>query len=306
MGVRGIGRQLSRSASTISREIIRGGLQSGCYGAFSAHQKMLKHRHRSRVDLHCVSGDLEAHIRDKLLLDWSPEQIVGRLRVEGRSDKVSLQAIYRYIARDKAQGGKLWRHLRILRVIRKKKTGPDWKPRQYLADRVNIDQRPQIVEKRNRLGDYERDTVLGKRGKSVLLTIVDRTSRCLKLAWVATNTCDAIHAKTVSLLKHETLHTLTNDNGFEFLRHKKTARTLGVPIYFANRYRSWERGTNENTNGLLRQYFPKKKDIGRSSKQTIEAVAERLNTRPRKLHGYRTPNEMHRLLKARGVASPLD
>lgn len=302
MGIQGIGRQLKRSASTISREIKKGHLSSGGYGAFSSHQLTLRHRHRRRVDLHSIRGELETEIRGKLELDWSPEQIAGRMRLNGRSDQVSLQAIYRHVARDKVDGGKLWRHLRILRVLRKKKTGLDWKPRQYLADRVNIDQRPQIVEERSRLGDYERDTVLGKRGKSVLLTIVDRTSRRLKLAWATANTCDEIHAKTVGLLKGEILHTITNDNGFEFLRHKQTAEALGVKIYFANRYRSWERGTNENTNGLLRQYFPKKKDIGRSTKGEIEAVAERLNSRPRKTLGFNTPNEIHRLLRTGGVA----
>lgn len=302
LSLRKIGKQLNRAPSSILREVRKGRLFNGRYSALLANRLTLRRRNRPRTELHSIRGSLEIHIRDKLKRDWSPEQIVGRMHLE-KQKTVSWQSIYRYVQRDKRNGGELWRHLRILRTLRKIRTGrPDWKPRQYLADRVNIDQRPKIVEKRKRLGDYERDTVLGKRGKSVLLTVVDRTSRLLKLGWVKTNTCDAIHLKTVSLLKKEVLKTITNDNGFEFLRHRKTAQALGVPIFFANRYRSWERGTNENTNGLLRQYFPKKKDIGNSTNAKIKAIAELINSRPRKTHGYKSANEVHRFLTSGGVA----
>jgi len=305
ISVRAIGRQLNRNASTISRELRkRRSENNGKYLAQHAQKAALSIRCRARPDLHKIRGNTQKYIREKIELDWSPEQITGRMKLE-RKQAIPFLTIYRFIQRDRDCGGKLWTHLRVLKNFRRGRKAKRWKSWSYLPDRVSIEERPKVVEKRNRLGDYERDTVLGKRGKSVLLTIVDRTSRLLKLDCLKKSTSDGVHRSTVRLLKNEPAHTLTNDNGFEFLCHAKTTETLSLPIYFSKAYRSWERGTNENTNGLLRQYFPKKKDIGHPTRKQLEAIAERINSRPRKIFGFRTANEIHNQMKSGGVALDL-
>ncbi len=298
-GIRQIARVTFRNPSTISREL-RTGARSGKYCAEKADQMATKLRCRPKLKNRRIVGALEKHILAKLEEDWSPEQIWGRCKLEKRPC-VSPPTIYRYIYRDRKIYGQLWRHLRILRIEGKDRRKTNRVIRRYLPERLPISDRPTIVEKRIRLGDYERDTVLGKRGRSALLTAVDRTSRLLKLAWLPKNSCEAVHRATVSLLKNEPLKTITNDNGFEFIRHKKTSKSLGTAIYFSKAFRSWERGTNENTNGLLRQYFPKKKDIGTVRRSCIRKIEHRINSRPRKTLGYRTPLEVHRAL-SQGVA----
>lgn len=305
IGIRAIGKQLERHASTILRELRKGKcVKKRRYSARNAQQVTLSFRCRPRPDLHRIQGRFEQYIRKNLELDWSPEQVAGRMRLNRRRP-IAFVTIYRFIQRDRERGGRLWTHLRVLKNPRKGRKSKRWKAWSYLPNRVSIAERPEVVEQRKRLGDYERDTVLGKRGKSVLLTIVDRTSRRLKLDCLEKSTSHGVHRSTVRLLKNEPAHTLTNDNGFEFLRHAETTKELSLPIYFSKAYRSWERGTNENTNGLLRQYFPKKKDIGHPSRKQIKAIAERINSRPRKMFGYRTANEIHSKLKSGGVALDL-
>lgn len=302
LGIRAIARQLDRNEATIQRELKKGKLKSDDrYRARVAQMTTLKFRHRARPELYVIQGKVEQYVREKIQLDWSPEQISGRMKLEGKKAPPFL-TIYRFIQRDRDAEGKLWKHLRVLKNPRKGRKSHRWKTWSYLPNRVSIEERPPVVEERKRLGDYERDTVLGKRGKSVLLTIVDRSSRRLKLDCLKKNTGRRVHRSTVRLLRQEPRHTLTNDNGFEFLCHAETTQALSLPIYFSKAYRSWERGTNENINGLLRQYFPKKKDIGNPTRKQIEAIAERINSRPRKMFGFRTSNEVHKTLLSGGVA----
>lgn len=299
-GIRAVARQLKRPPSTISREILRGRV-GGTYNASKAQCLAEGFLHKPALERRKIQGTIEKYVREKLENDWSPEQISGRMQLL-KMGGVSYSTIYRYVERDKAKKGRLWTHLRILRRKHKNRKLPAWNRRSYLPDRVPIQRRPRIVERRMRLGDYERDTVLGKRGRPALLTVVDRTSRLLKLAWLPKNRAEYAHKATVSLLRNEPVETITNDNGFEFYFHKKTARSLGASIYFSSSFRAWERGTNENTNGLLRQYFPKKQDIGKLSNKQIKAISKLLNTRPRKILGYKTPLEIHSQLKSSGVA----
>jgi IS30 family transposase len=298
--IRAIAGQLKRAPSSILRETLKGQI-NGKYDALFAHQVTEIHLHRPLLRRRKIQGVVEDYVREKLEEDWSPEQICGRMRLL-KMQSVSCPTIYRYIEREKVLKGRLWTHLRILRRKHKNRKLPGWNRRVFLPDRVSIQERPLEVEKRTRLGDYERDTVLGKRGKSVLLTAVDRTSRLLKLAWLPKSTAEAAHQATVLLLKNEPVKTITNDNGFEFSFHNKTAQKQGASIYFSSSFRAWERGTNENTNGLLRQYFPKKKDIGTLSKEKVTAISKRLNNRPRKILGYKTPLEIHSELKSSAVA----
>jgi IS30 family transposase len=242
-----------------------------------------------------IRGELEQKIREQIKLDWSPEQIAGRRKHSGK-ERISFQAIYRFIERDRLKGGNLSEHLRILRRYRKDKK-PPYKPTR-LKDRVMIDQRPEIVEKRERLGDWERDSVLGIRLGSSLLTIVDRTSRLGRLGWMSETSSHEVHDETVRLLRDEVIHSMTNDNGTEFSQHRKTAEKLNTMVYFSHSYRSWERGSNENFNGLVRQYFPRGKDIGKPTRYHLRLIAHRLNSRPRKCLGFQTPLEVHKKLKS--------
>ena len=294
--LRFIALQLKRNVSTISREIGRNQEKRG-YFASKGHERSQKYIHRKRFKTRKIRGRLEKYIREKILLDWSPEQIVGRMKFERMKGAVSYLSIYRYLDRDKEENGKLWSHLRIKKKGKHRNKGKKYMPR--IPERVMIEKRPKAVEARKRLGDYERDTVLGKFNGSVLLTIVDRASRQAKIVWLPKKCCKLVHQATVLRLKKEPLKTITNDNGPEFSRHRQTAKKLSAPVFFANSYHSWERGSNENFNGLLRQYFPRREDIGHPTAKHVREIENRLNDRPRKCLGYRSPNEVQKRLDRR-------
>lgn len=291
-------RLLCRSPSTVVREVRRGNTLSG-YKAKFAQKRALLLRHHPFFERRKIRGKLEQYVRGKINSDWSPEQISGRMRMEG-FERISYVTIYRYLERDKSLKSNLWTHLRLLRRDRRYKVSTR-RRKTYLPDRVMIDQRPAIVEKRCRVGDYERDLVVGKKSSAVLLTIVDRTSRLLRIKALPRVSAKLVHEATVSLLTNEPLYTITNDNGAEFSMYNETERALRTQIYFSHPNASWERGSNENTNGLLRQYFPKKTVISCDGDyiQTIEAS---LNNRPRKCLGFKTPQEVHNELNSSGVA----
>ena len=291
---RAIARQLGFSASSISREIKK---VNGAYQARRAEKITIKLRRARNDKRFKIKGRLKAVIRKKLLMDFSPDQIAEWLRARRGHKVISYKTIYRYVDRQKKVWDPLWRHLRILRKERKDRKVPQWRPSgERLPQRRSILERPKIVEKRTRIGDFERDLVLGQFNGTALLTIVDRTSRLVKIAKIEKRTSEQIHRATVRLLKNETVHTITNDNGQEFFRQEKTEKMLNTAVYFSQPYRSWERGTNENTNGLIRQYFPRETPI-RADSREIKRVENLLNNRPRKCLGYRTPLEVHRKLR---------
>ncbi len=287
IGVREISRRLSVSPSTISRELRK---MSGQYNPEESHQlarqaALVRYQTRKKV-----KPKVQHKIEYRLKKLWSPEQIAADLKT------VSHQTIYRFIRFEKPE---LKKYLRILRRERKDRTKENWKKApDPLGKRTFIDQRPKIVERRKRLGDLERDTVLGKVNSTRLLTIVDRRSRLIRIALIKQKSSDLIHKETLRLLRGEKVHTITNDNSTEFARHAKTARALKAKVYFSKAYRSWERGTNENTNGLLRQYFPRRRDIGNPTQRELRRVERSLNTRPRKCLGWKTPLQVHTKLKS--------
>lgn len=294
LSMRAVAKQLEVSAGTISRELSK---IAGKYSAKKGQRVTIKRRKKRYEKRFKIRGNIKRLIRRKLLQDQSPQQIVQRLQLKTKRKVISYKTIYRYVDRQKKLRDPLWRHLRILRRERKDRKVPQWRPAGgHLPVRKSILERPKIVERRNRIGDFERDTVLGKFNGAALLTIVDRTSRLVKIAKVKHKTSEQIHRATVKLLKNEIVHTITNDNGHEFFRQEKTERALDTDIYFSQPYRSWERGTNENTNGLLRQYFPREMPIEASSRE-IKRIENLLNNRPRKCLGYRTPLEVHRKLR---------
>lgn len=223
--------------------------------------------------------------------DWSPEQISGWLAAE-KSMLISPEWIYQYVYQDKRQGGDLHSHLRCQK-IRKKRYGKNDR-RGQIKDRVSIDERPKIVEERSRIGDWEADTVIGKPGGPVLVTLAERKTRFSLIALAPDKTAQSAKEAILSLLGPlaAQVHTITYDNGKEFAHHVAIADALDAKGFFAHPYHSWERGLNENTNGLIRQYLPKKTDFQPLTQQDIQNIMDKLNNRPRKCLGFKTPNQV--------------
>ena len=223
--------------------------------------------------------------------EWSPEQISLWLAAE-RSLKISHEWIYQYVLQDKAKGGTLYRHLRCQKQ-RRKRYG-SYSRRGQLINRVSIDERPAIVDTRSRLGDWELDTIIGKAHKQAIVSLTERKSRLTLIKKVNWKTADNVADAIINLLKPIAcrVHTMTSDNGKEFARHETIAKALKAKFYFAHPYASWQRGLNENTNGLIRQYFPKDCDFTMITEKQINHVMDRLNNRPRKCLGIKTPNQV--------------
>jgi IS30 family transposase len=233
--------------------------------------------------------------------DFSPEQITGYLK-RAKQPSVSHEWIYLYVYADKRRGGTLHRHLRSQKKQRKRYSG--YIRRGQIPNRTSIDQRPQIVASKGRFGDWEVDTIVGARHQGGILSAVERKSKLVRLRKLSTKAAAEMKDCTIEMLAPlaAKVHTITVDNGKEFCQHELIASGLQAHIYFAHPYASWERGLNENTNGLVRQYFPKKYEFAKISDQDLQLVEDRLNNRPRKTLGYRTPNEV--FFKQRSVALP--
>ena len=281
--------------STISRELKRNSrneLLGGKYDPVMAHiYSQYRQQHsRKRSDFSMAMKD---QIKDCLENDqWSPEQIKGYCEKEG-IEMVSTERIYQFIWEDKRTGGDLCRHLRRGQR-RRRKRGNINANRGMIPGRVSIEQRPAIVERRSRIGDLELDTMIGKNHKGALLTIVDRKARFTLIKKLNTKTAHEVQQAMIALLLpyKSKIKTLTSDNGKEFTNHQSIAMALNAKFYFANPYHSWERGTNENTNGLIRQYFPKKTDFRNITDEQVKQVMNKLNSRPRKSLGFETPNQL--------------
>jgi IS30 family transposase len=290
-GVREIGRRLGRSASTISREIARNRYPTdGSYKSWHAQRMYQGRRRRARQGsrLEVLEWmEVEALIRQ----DFSPEQVAGRLKLEGGL-RISHETLYRYIWRDKQAGGTLYQHLRGARKQRRKGYG-NYDSRGRLAGNRRIEDRPAEAEGRTEIGHWEVDTVHGQ-GRGSIATIVDRKTGYVLIGKLTARTASATNARLRMLMaKHpESFTTITADNGCEFHAYRDLEEETSVEFYFANPYHSWERGTNENTNGLIRQYLPKGCSMDDLSQARCNAIARKLNERPRKRHGFRTPAEL--------------
>ena len=230
-----------------------------------------------------------------MTLQLSPEQIAGWL-ADRDGPTVSHETIYRHIWNDKRNGGMLWQNLRR-KSRRYQKRGSDGKTsRGRIPGRVDIDLRPAIVDRRSRIGDWEADTIIGANSKGAIVSMVERKSRKVKLIKVDRKTAKAVKSALVRLMRphKNNVHTITFDNGKEFTLHGKMAKSLQADTFFAKPYHSWERGTNENTNGLVRQYFPKKTDFAMVTQAGVRRVERILNNRPRKCLDFKTPNQVFR------------
>lgn len=274
--------------STVCRELQRNTGRRG-YRPQQAHRFCLQRRYDKAHPR--IEPSTWSLIRRLLRQEWSPEQIHLWLRQE-TGHTVSPEWIYQYILSDRQAGGTLYQHLRCQKQ-RKKRYGV-YTRRGTIPNQVSIEQRPAIVDARRRFGDWELDTVIGKQHRQALVTIVERKSKLTLMAKVKRKTAEAVAAAIIGLLKSFSpwVHTLTADNGREFSHHEKIAKALKAKFYFAHPFASWERGLNENTNGLIRQYFPKKHDFATITQRQIDHVMERLNNRPRKCLGIKTPNQV--------------
>lgn len=283
-----IARSLNRSVSTVCREIRRNrGLRG--YRPLQAHGKALARRlGKGRVRFtEAVWNEV-----DRLIgLDWSPELISKRFDLE-RNVTISHEWIYQHIYRDKRQGGRLYRHLRQQKP-RRRRYGK-YGRRSYLVGTRSIEDRPKSVESRHWFGHWEGDTMIGKGMKGGLLTLIERKARYLLASHLISRHGDVVRRAVRQTLTPvlPRVKTITYDNGREFAGHKGMEKDLSARVYFAHPFSSWERGSNEQINGLLRQYFPKKRSLARVSTREIAHALDRLNQRPRKCLGYRTPHEV--------------
>jgi IS30 family transposase len=230
-------------------------------------------------------------VENLLRQEWSPEQIAGWLKGR-RGITLSHEWIYQYILADKRAGGDLHKHLRCQKKRRKRYGRYD--RRGKLANTVSIEQRPAIVAQRLRLGDWEVDTIVGQGRRSAVVTLTERKSRLARLAKVDRKTAELVSQAIQQTLKplQDQVHTITTDNGKEFAHHETLAAALEAEIYFAHPFAAWERGANENMNGLVRQYLPKNLDLATISEPDLHFIMDRLNNRPRKSLGFQTPNEV--------------
>ncbi len=280
---------MNRHKSTISRELARNSGQRG-YRPKQAHRLAVA-RMRATANARCIDPATWAFARARLAEQWSPEQISGFLKVQGLPG-VSHETLYRRIYADKRFGGGLWRHLRCQKLRRKRYGRHD--RRGTIPGRVSIESRPAAVEARTRVGHWEGDTIIGARHRQAIVSLVERKSRYTLLTKVERKTAHLVGQAVTGLLKpfKARVHSLTTDNGKEFAEHQTIARKLDAAFYFAHPYASWERGTNENTNGLVRQYFPRKRRFDTIQPEEIAFATQRLNHRPRKCLGFRTPHEV--------------
>ena len=278
------------SKSTISRELKRNS-HNGYYSAEDAHIKAVS-RDKFKSRYKKLTNKLKLKIGTMLRDGLSPDQLVGRLKKQ-KIANISYETVYRYIYANQRSGGRLYMLLRH----KNKKYGnrsSQYKTRGQIKNRVNISKRAKIIEKKTRFGDFEIDTIIGKDHKGVIVTLVDRKSKFTLMKIVESKRADVVTRAIIELLYpiRKLVHTITSDNGKEFSYHEQIANKLNIKFYFCDPYSSWQRGLNEHTNGLVREYIPKKSSFENISQTEITIIQNRLNNRPRKILKYYTPNEI--------------
>ena len=286
-----IAQEIGCSKSTVSREFTRNGGRRG-YSGLCAQQHYLEQRKHCHMQHRLFNFELHSQVQKHLALHWSPEQIVGRLKLN-----VSVTTIYRAF-----KSGQLAPGLKIhLRRKGKKYSRRGIEKRGHIPDAVSITQRPAEANLRKRIGDFEGDTVLGAQGTGCVATYVDRYSRFLVAIKLTDKQAEALAWATAATLKAFPCHTITLDNGKEFAAHKIIARELGASVFFAHPHSPGERGTNENTNGLLREFIPKGQNMLSLTQETLDGYVRAINSRPRKVLGFRTPYEVFHKTVALGL-----
>jgi IS30 family transposase len=288
-----IAASLDRHRSTISRELSRNSARlDGHYRPSKAQERTNGRRSRSRRNLRFSVQDF-AQVEELLCRQWSPEQVSGHLARLGHL-RISHETIYRHIWRDKQAGGLLHTHLRGARKRRRKRYGA-YDSRGRLAGKRPISERPAAVETRCQVGHWEIDTVMGTGSKDCIVSLVERKTGLLLIGKLRDRTTTSLNRRVIGLInRHEgTFQTITSDNGTEFHHYQRIEARTQALFYFARPYHSWERGSNENANGLIRQYLPKGTSMAGLTQHQCNAIARKLNLRPRKRHGYKTPLECY-------------
>ncbi|MFZ2486460.1 MAG: IS30 family transposase [Candidatus Rickettsiella isopodorum] len=293
-----IAKEIGVHKSTISREFkrntcLRRRVQWGSW-EYKTHyaQTYAEERHKNKPKRIKLTKVVEKFIEEKVQFEWSPEQISGYAKRHNLF-AISHECIYQYILKDKQKGGNLYKHLRHQNKRYRKRYGSP-KRLGSIKNRRFIDLRPAIVDEKRRLGDWEIDTIIGKNHKQAIVTLVERVSKKTILSKVNAKKADLVSSSIISSLKPlvNQVFTITSDNGSEFAYHEKISRELETEFYFAHPYSSWERGLNENTNGLIRQYLKKGCDFSPVTDNELEFIMDRLNNRPRKALGFSTPHEL--------------
>lgn len=284
-----IAKAISVSKSTVCRELKRNMRPHGKVYNYKEAQLVSQKRWRKARKHVKLDEDMQAQVRNKLALFWSPEQITSSLRAEG-VDCVSHETIYKMIWQDKKDGGTLYKQLRR-QGRRHKKRGSKYQYRGTIPNRVDISERPPVVEDRCRFGDLEGDLVIGQGQHGAIVTIVDRMTRFSWAAMLDSKKAEGVADAVVRMLRpfKGYLHTLTFDNGREFSHHDIIAKELGIQVFFARPYHSWERGSNENWNGLLRQFFPKGTSFVAIPPEKLPICTYLINSRPRKNLNFISP-----------------
>ncbi len=291
-GPRSIGRSIGRSAGTISRELARNRTEAG-YGSHTAQEKSALRRKQRLIARKLDHPPLKDEVENKLSRSWSPEEVAGRLKMDYPDDRrmqISHQTIYRWLYSDSTRYAAFRPQLRHGRYRRRGR-----KPHVTIRNRVSHRNRPSVVEERTRIGDWEGDTIVGHGHQGYVATFVDRRSGFLVAARMKDKraaTLNRAALRAFASISPEAMLSLTVDNGTEFAMHELLSRKLDIDIYFADPYSSWQRGTNENTNGLLRQFVPKKMNILELSPTALAFYVNMINNRPRKRLQYLTPAEV--------------
>lgn len=285
-----------RHRSTLYREFERNSCHrnDGAYRPSKANSRTRGRRRRSRRNRHYSERHFKL-VRALLRQKYSPEQIVGHIRrYRLMKRRMSHETIYQYVWRDKAGGGNLWKHLRQSGKRRRKRYNA-YDSRGRLANKRHISERPASVETRRYKGHWEIDTVHGRGSNHCIVTLLERKTGYVMIGKLTNKSTSVLNKKTIRLINRhpDNVKTITSDNGTEFHQYKKIEERCAVKFYFANPYHSWERGSNENVNGLIRQYLPKTESMRNLTQQQCDAIAYKLNSRPRKRFLYKTPEEMY-------------
>lgn len=296
LSVIAIANNLGRHRSSVYRELNRNSCFhiDGSYRPSKAQRRTIARRRRSRRNRHYDQQDFIL-VRQLLRQKFSPEQIVGFIRrFNLMKRRLSHETIYQYIWRDKAEGGSLWRCLRQSTKQRRKRYNA-YDSRGRLAAKRNIRERPASVETRRYKGHWEIDTVHGRGSNHCIVTLLERKTGYVMIGKLPNKTTASLNKRTLKLIDRDmnNFKTITSDNGTEFHQYKKIEENCKAKFYFANPYHSWERGSNENVNGLIRQYLPKTKSMSNLTQQRCDEIATQLNKRPRKRYNYKTPEELY-------------
>lgn len=284
--------QIGYHKSTISRELARNSIE-GCY-CYQQAQAMASGRRSSASQTpNKLTSHLIEQIEDRVKLDWSPEQIAGRFKREGPLS-ISYQTIYKHIWANRRSGGTLYQHLRHQGKRYKKRSSGNLAGRGLIPKRVDISERPEVVEAKSEVGHWEGDSIVGVGHQGAAVTYADRCSKFVLIKPVQRRTALLTKQATFDLMgdDHLPVSTITYDNGKEFASHQQIAAKLEASCFFARPYHSWERGLNEHTNGLIRQYWPKSTNLKQVTNQQAQAIMDRLNNRPRKSLQFKTPMEI--------------